>query len=79
MEEKQYHSLGESESLDESLDNMGDFIPVQKQIQNMSVQQQATHTPPLQYNDNPVDNNTYKIDYDKVAEKVVGTMFDDFA
>ncbi len=26
-----------------------------------------------------VDNNTYKIDYDKVAEKVVGTMFDDFA
>lgn len=26
-----------------------------------------------------VDNNTYEIDYDKVAEKIVGAIFDDFA
>lgn len=26
-----------------------------------------------------VNNNTYKIDHDKVAEKIVGAIFDDFA
>ena len=26
-----------------------------------------------------VANNTYEINYDKVADKIVGTMFDDFA
>ena len=44
---------------DQSLDNMGDFVPVQKQMQNMKVEQQTTHTPPIQYNDNPIDHNTY--------------------
>lgn len=58
IDKNMLQELYKSENADTDLDNMGDFVPVQKPIQNINVQQ-VTHTPPIQYNDNPVNEPTY--------------------
>ena len=47
------------DSQEQDLDNMGDFIPVQKNMQNINIPKKVSHTPPLQYNDNQIDENRY--------------------
>lgn len=56
---EQLYQPNNFDTLDDSLDNMGDFIPVQKPMQNPNNKQKITHTPPLQYTDNLVTSNTY--------------------
>ena len=58
IDKNMLQELYKSENTDTDLDNMGDFVPVQKPMQNINVQQ-VTHTPPMQFNDNPVNENAY--------------------
>lgn len=51
--------LYKSDTNDSDLDNMGDFEPVQKPMQNTTQQQEMVHKPPNQYNDNPIDENLF--------------------
>lgn len=52
--------LYNSNTNDSDLDNMGDFEPVQKPIQNNSqTQEEVLHKPPMQYNDNPIDETMF--------------------
>jgi hypothetical protein len=59
IDKNMLQELYKSDNTDSDLDNMGDFIPVQKPIHNINVQQTNTHKPPMQYNDNPIDETTY--------------------
>ena len=56
IDKQMLEQLYKSDNSDSDLDNMGDFIPVQKPLQNINVSE-PNHTPP--FNDNPVDENTY--------------------
>jgi len=58
IDKNMLQELYKSENNESDLDNMGDFIPVQKSMQNVNVQQ-VSHTPPMQYNDNPVNETAY--------------------
>ena len=51
--------LYKSDTNDSDLDNMGDFEPVQKPMHNTSQQQEIVHKPPIQYNDNPIDEKIF--------------------
>jgi len=59
IDKNMLHELYKSDNTDSDLDNMGDYIPVQKPIHDINVQKTNTHTPPMQYNDNPIDKTTY--------------------
>jgi len=59
IDKNMLHELYKSDNTDSDLDEMGDFIPVQKPIQNINIQKQNTHTPPMQFNDNPIDQKSY--------------------
>ena len=59
IDKNMLHELYKSDNTDSDLDDMGDFIPVQKPIQNINIQKQNTHTPPIQFNDNPIDQTSY--------------------
>lgn len=54
MLQEMYKSDSDSDS-----ENMGDFIPVSKPVQNINMPKPINHTSPIQFNDSPVDNNNY--------------------
>ena len=58
IDKEMLEQLYKSDNSDSDLDNMGDFIPVQKPLQNINLSH-ASHTSPIQYNDNKVDETTY--------------------
>jgi hypothetical protein len=59
IDKNMLHELYKSDNTDSDLDNMGDFVPVQKPIHNINIQKTNTHTPPMQFNDNPIDETNY--------------------
>tara|TARA_A100001011_G_C14148671_1_gene773028 strand:+ start:495 stop:1046 length:552 start_codon:yes stop_codon:yes gene_type:complete len=58
IDKEMLEQLYKSDNSDSDLDNMGDFVPVQKPLQNINIPE-PTHTPPMQYNDNPIDETSY--------------------
>jgi hypothetical protein len=78
IDKNMLQELYKSENTDSDLDNMGDFIPVQKPIHNINVQQTNTHTPPMQYNDNPIDQKTYNSLQDTQANDMYQQYIDNY-